>query len=70
MCVHKLITCTENSSSLGKSIGVSAEMLRWWSVLQSEPAVNFYTYEDEEVKSPKSKKNVANSSTSTYEQGI
>ena len=62
----------ENSSSLGKSTALSAEMLRWRSVLQSEPAVNFYTYEDEEVKSPKSKvqKNVANSSTSTYDQGI
>ena len=46
----------ENSSSLGKSTALSAEILRWRSVLQSEPAVNFYTYEDEEVKSLKSKK--------------
>ena len=30
--------------------------LRWRSVLQSEAAVNFYKYADEEVKSPKSKK--------------
>ena len=30
--------------------------LRWRSLLQSEAAVNFYTYEDEEVKSLKSKK--------------
>ena len=29
---------------------------RWLSVLQSEAAVNFYKYEDEEVKSIKSKK--------------
>ena len=56
ICVRKLITCAENSSSLGKSTAVSAETSRWRSVLQSEAAVNFYTYEDEEVKSPKSKK--------------
>ena len=56
MCVRKLIPCAENSPSLGKSTALSAEMLRWQSVLQSEPAVNFYTYENEEVKSPKSKK--------------
>ena len=30
--------------------------LRWRSVLQSEAAINFYKYEDEEVISPKSKK--------------
>ena len=52
MCVRKLITCAKNSSSLGKSTAVS----RWRSVLESEAAVNFYTYEDEVVKSLKSKK--------------
>ena len=56
MCVRKLITCAENSSSLGKSTAVSAETWRWQSVLQSEAAINPYTYEDEEGKSLKSKK--------------
>ena len=56
MCVRTLITCAKNRSSLGKSTAVSAETSRWRNVLQSEAAVNFYTYEDEEVKSLKSKK--------------
>ena len=56
MCVRKLITCAENSSSLGKSTAVSAETWRWQSVLQSEAAINSYIYEDEEGKSLKSKK--------------
>ena len=62
MYARKLIVRAENSSSMGKSIAVSAETSRWRSILQSEATVNFKISEDEEIKIPKSKK-VANSST-------
>ena len=69
-CCHaELVWCACASSSHVPKIALPwGSQLRWRSVLQSEAAINFYKYEDEEVKSPKSKKNVGNSSTN--EQSI
>ena len=57
-CCHaELVWCACTSSSHVPKIALPwGSQLRWRSVLQSEAAINFYKYEDEEVKSPKSKK--------------
>ena len=57
-CCHaELVWCACASSSHVPKIALPwGSQLRWRSVLQSEAAINFYKYEDEEVKSPKSKK--------------
>ena len=57
-CCHaELVWCACASSSYVPKIALpKGSQLRWRSALQSEAAVNFYTYEDEKVKSLKSKK--------------